>query len=233
MCGRYTLVSPIDRLQQRFKFPYGDLDLSPRYNIAPTQEVLVVANDGERHAEMMRWGLIPFWVKDQKISYSMINAMGETVAEKPAFRTPLRKRRCLVIADGFYEWQKQGAGKVPVRIVLKSREPFAFAGLWDSWTDKTTGSIIRSCTIITTTPNAVLEPIHNRMPVILPEEAEYLWLDPRTEDPTILTNVLCPYPEEEMEAYEVSSTVNNVKNHGPDLIEAVGTRKSPQRPPVH
>ena len=221
MCGRYSLKADIAQLAMRFEFAADEAIHEPAYNIAPTQQVLTVTNDGELRAEYMRWGLIPFWAKDAKIGYRMINARGETVAEKPSFRTALRKRRCLILADGFYEWQKLGGKqKRPMRIVLKSGEPFAFAGLWETWKDPE-GEMVKSCTIITTAANDYLQPIHDRMPVILPRESESFWLDKDVEDPLALTSVIAPYPDSEMEAFEVSTLVNNTRNKGPEVIDSV------------
>ena len=169
----------------------------------------------------MRWGLIPFWAKDAKIGYRMINARGETVAEKPSFRTALRKRRCLILADGFYEWQKLGGKqKRPMRITLKSGEPFAFAGLWETWKNPE-GETVKSCTIITTSANDYLRPIHDRMPVILPPEMESFWLDKEIDDPIALTSAIAPYPDDEMEAFEVSPLVNNTRNKVPEVMSPV------------
>lgn len=218
MCGRYTLASQLSFLEERFEFEAGELAHSPQYNIAPTQEVLVVTNDRDRQGEFMRWGLIPSWAKDASMGNRMVNARAETVGERPSFRVALRKRRCLVLADGFYEWRRQVNRRIPMRIVLKSREPFAFAGLWEQW-KAPSGQFIRSCTIITTTANALMEPIHDRMPVILPKEAESIWLDSSIEDPGVLATLLGPYPAEEMDAYPVSTLVNSPRNSGPDCIE--------------
>jgi putative SOS response-associated peptidase YedK len=205
----------------RFEFAADDVVHEPVYNIAPTQQVLTVTSQSERQAEYMRWGLIPFWAKDKKIGYRMINARGETVAEKPSFRTALRKRRCLILADGFYEWQKLGdKQKRPMRIALKSGEPFAFAGLWESWKDPE-GETIKSCTIITTEANEYLSPIHHRMPVILPQEQESFWLDKEVEDPLALASVIASYPADKMDAFEVSTLVNNVRNKGPEVMDPV------------
>ena len=221
MCGRYSLKADIAQLAMRFEFAADEAIHEPAYNIAPTQQVLTVTNDGELRAEYMRWGLIPFWAKDAKIGYRMINARGETVAEKPSFRTALRKRRCLILADGFYEWQKLGGKqKRPMRIVLKSGEPFAFAGLWETWKDPE-GELIKSCTIITTAANDFLRPIHDRMPVILPRESESFWMDKDVEDPLALTSVIAPYPDDEMDAFEVSTLVNNTRNKGSEVIDPV------------
>lgn len=217
MCGRYVLKSNLDFLQGRFSFDDHRLEFRPRYNIAPTQQVLTITNGGQRRAELMRWGLIPFWAKAPKIGYRMINAVGETAATKPAFRAAFKKRRCLIPADGFFEWRKDGKQKVPTYIFLKSRKPFAFAGLWESWKSPD-GETIRSCTIVTTKPNEFIEPIHNRMPVILSEETEALWLDPMTEKADTLSALLIPSPAELMEAYEVSNFVNYAKNEGRECV---------------
>ena len=221
MCGRYSLKADIAQLAMRFEFAADEAIHEPAYNIAPTQQVLTVTNEGERRASYMRWGLIPFWAKDAKIGYRMINARGETVAEKPSFRTALRKRRCLILADGFYEWQKLGGKqKRPMRIVLKSGEPFAFAGLWETWKDPE-GEMVKSCTIITTAANDFLRPIHDRMPVILPRESESFWMDKEIDDPLALASVIAPYPDSEMEAFEVSPLVNNTRNKGPEVMSPV------------
>ena len=168
----------------------------------------------------MRWGLIPFWAKDPKIGARMINARAETVAEKPAFRNALKKRRCLVLADGYYEWQKTPVGKRPYRIVLRSGEPFAMAGLWEKWKDHQ-GNVVPSCTIITTEANDSLAPIHNRMPVILPRDKEEQWLDLDIEDAAVLTHMLAPSPDDALGAYEVSTLVNYAGNDGPEVIARV------------
>ena len=217
MCGRYTLTTDISDLQIRFSFHGHDLEYRPRYNIAPTQRVLTVTNEEETQAQFMKWGLIPSWAKDPSIGSRMINARGETIAEKPSFRTALRKRRCLVLADGFYEWKKAEGQKVPMRITLKEEEPFAFAGLWEAWKSPE-DEWVRSCTIITTAPNTLMEPIHNRMPVILPQEAEETWLNPAIEDPQVLTSFFQPFPAEAMEVYPVSTMVNSVKNDAAECI---------------
>ena len=219
MCARYTLATPIeDILQGRFEPLLHQIDHQPRYNVAPTQQVLTILNDGgDRRAETMRWGLVPFWAKDLKIGSRMINARSETLATKSSFRTPFRKRRCLIVADGFFEWRKDGKEKIPTYIFLKNRELFTFAGLWENWKSPE-GEVVRSCTIITTEPNDLMEPIHNRMPVMLSDETEALWLDPMTEDPEPLGRILTSYPAELMESYEVSNYVNSPGNHGPECI---------------
>jgi len=216
MCGRFTLVSPFVAVAERFRAaaPAG---LRPRYNIAPGQDILCVVADGARRIEPMRWGLIPFWAKDPSIGNRLINARAETLAVKPSFRGAFAKRRCLIAADGFYEWRQAGRRKVPVYVFLKSREPFGFAGLYEVW-KAPDGREIRTCTIITTGANDLVRPIHDRMPVIVPETLEDRWLDPAEKDRGLLESVLMPYPAEEMEAYEVTPAVNNAAHDGPDCI---------------
>ncbi len=168
----------------------------------------------------MRWGLIPFWAKNRSIGSRMINARAETVVDKPSFRDAFRRRRCLVLADGFYEWRRTATGKRPMRVALRSGEPFAFAGIWSMWKDPEDNSI-PTCAIITTSANELLRLIHHRMPAILPREMEGFWLDRSIQDTTELRSVLTPYPDDAMEAYEVSTLVNSVANDGPDLIARV------------
>ena len=220
MCGRYTLITDMDILQARFLFESVDLGLDPSFNVAPTQQVLTVVNDGENHARFMRWGLIPSWAKDASIGSRMINARSETLAEKPSFRSAFKRRRCLVLADSFYEWKKTGSGKTPMRIMLRSGEPFAFAGLWESWNNADDERVL-SCTIVTTNPNSFMGSIHNRMPVILSREAEAVWLDQSIEDTAMLGSLLVPYADEELEAYEAPSLVNSPANNSPELIARV------------
>ena len=168
----------------------------------------------------MRWGLIPHWAKDPGIGSRMINARAETVAEKPAFRDALRRRRCLVLADGFFEWQRTDRAKRPMRIVMRSGEPFAFAGLWSVWKDPN-GNRVPSCAIITTEANGLLRPIHDRMPVILARDAEEFWLDGGAIDPGALGGVLAPFTADAMEAYEVSTLVNSAANNHPGVIALI------------
>lgn len=219
MCGRYTLSISLAELQLRFAFPAADLEHPERYNIAPTQSVLTVVNQGQKHnlAEYMRWGLVPSWAKDISIGSRMINARAETIVEKPSFRRALQKRRCLVLSDGFYEWKGAGKNKQPMYIGLQSGEPFGMAGLWEAWKSPD-GDWLHSCTIITTEPNALMEEIHNRMPVILPRESESVWLDPGVDDPGRLTDLLQPYPADAMTARPVSGLVNNARNDFPECI---------------
>ncbi len=217
MCGRYTLISDLSELARQYEFD-GDIDaFDKRYNIAPTQEVLTVVGGETRRAGFMRWGLIPHWAKDTKIGRRMINARAETVAEKPAFRDALRRRRCLVLADGYYDWQRSGGTKRPMRVAMRSGQPFAFAGLWSVWKDPE-GNRIPSCTIITTSANDLLRPIHDRMPAILPRDTEDLWLDQNVDDPAVLSSVLTPYSDDALEVHAVSPLVNSVANEGPELI---------------
>ena len=217
MCGRYTLISNISELQGRFGFVMEPADIRPRYNIAPTQQVLTVVNDGERRGELMRWGLVPSWAKDIKIGSRMINAVSETAATKPAFRSAFRRRRCLVLADGFFEWRREGKQRFPMYFTQKTGEPMAFAGLWENWKSPE-GEWVRSCSILTTAANDFIEPIHNRMPVILSAETEPLWLDPLTETPDTLQPLLLPAPSELLQVQEVSPTVNNVRNDNPGCV---------------
>lgn len=218
MCGRYTNTANLDAMQMRFDFDTDETDFVPRYNLAPTQyaPVLILDQNGHRRLEMMRWGLIPHWAKDASIGNRMINARSETIQEKPVFRSSFKKYRCLVPADGFYEWQKTGKTKQPLRIMLKSRQLFAMAGLWAKWQGPD-GKEIRSFTILTTTPNALLKQIHDRMPVILPPDLEEAWL--KSEDIDQLQGLLVPYPAQELTAYEVSTLVNSPKNEVEDCIK--------------
>ena len=220
MCGRYTLIADLGDLAQRFEFDGSDFSYDPGYNIAPTESVPTVRNVEGREAALMKWGLIPFWAKDPKIGYRMINARAETIAEKPAFRNALKKRRCLILADGYYEWQQTPVGKRPFRIVMRSGEPFAMAGLWETWKDPE-GNVVPSCTIITTSANNYLAPIHNRMPVILPLEYEDLWLAMDIDDGAALTQMLIPSPDDILDAYQVSTLVNYARNNGPEIIARV------------
>lgn len=194
-------------------------DFTPRYNIAPSQNAPVILNENEKSIQLLRWGLIPSWAKDPKIAYQLYNARAETIAEKPSFRNAFKKRRCLIPADGFYEWRMESDGKTktPMRVRLKSKEPFTFAGLWETWKDPQEKES-RTFTIITTEPNEVLQPIHNRMPVIMKPEDEEAWLDPQA-DLKHLTKILMPYSSNAMEAYAVSKLVNSPKHDSPDCIE--------------
>ena len=220
MCGRFTLRSNPHRIAEVFQLEQ-QLELFPRYNIAPTQDIAAVrfdADQNRRQLSFLYWGLIPSWAKDAKIAGRMINARAETLAEKPSFRHAFAKKRCLIPADGFYEWKKLGDGtKQPYYIHRQDDEPFAFAGLWESW--KTEGRTIESCTIITTSANELMEPLHDRMPVILPAEVYAVWLDPEIQDKAALAELLKPFDSDLLEAYPVSTLVNNSRNENPKCLE--------------
>ena len=225
MCGRYTQKESLEKLLKRLGLGKV-LSLTPRYNIAPSQLVACVwqaVENGHREAVMLKWGLVPSWAKDPNIGYKMINARAETVAEKPSFRKAFKRQRCLVLADGFYEWKREGKAKQPYYIHFKDSQPFAFAGLWEHWQDKTKedSTPIESCTIITTGANELMEPIHHRMPVILQEKSIEVWLDAEITEPNILNPLLRPYESDEMEAYPVSTVVNNPRNDGPECVQPV------------
>jgi putative SOS response-associated peptidase YedK len=220
MCGRFTLTDPDQDLVEQFQLS-GIPNLQPRYNIAPTQPVAAVRRDAESMAREMvlfYWGLIPFWAKDPSIGARMINARAETAADKPAFRAAFKRRRCLVVADGFYEWQKQDGGKQPFFIFMRDQRPFAFAGLWEHW-EGADGSAIESCTLLTTQPNELVKPLHNRMPVILAPDDYELWLDVDVQDIARLQPLLRPFPAARMDAYAVSRRVNRPENDDPAVIE--------------
>ncbi len=220
MCGRFSLGVSATQLIDLFNLTEIPT-WGPRYNIAPTQEVLVVVKTPEhsdRKARLHRWGLIPSWAKDRSIGTQLINAQAETAASKPAFRAAFRKRRCLILADGFYEWKTEGRHEQPFHIRLHDGRPFAFAGLWEHWAGGE-GAAIDSCTILTTTPNDLLRPLHHRMAVILGPEDYDLWLDPAIQEVERLQPLLRSYPPEKMEAYPVSRMVNNPANDDPRCIE--------------
>jgi putative SOS response-associated peptidase YedK len=224
MCGRFTLTASVDQLIDRFDIEYflEQEDFQPSYNIAPSQSVVAVINNG-LHNKMgyLRWGLIPPWAKDMSIGHKMINARSETLLEKPSFRTAYKKKRCLIIADSFYEWKRlDEKRKIPMRIKLKSEGLFAMAGLWESW-QSPDGKSIFSCTVITTTPNKLVEGIHDRMPVILRPEDERTWIDPSINDTRILEPLMAPLDEKLMEVYEVTSLVNSPKNNSIELIHRI------------
>ena len=214
MCGRFNFLSHKTAVEERFGVTDIDFDIVPRYNIAPGQKIATVIQDPELRMVEMRWGYIPVWAKEDKIGYKMINSRAEKVAESRVFKSSFQKKRCLIPATGFYEWQKVGKVKKPMHIRLESREIFSFAGIYSHWKSPQE-KIVLSCSIITTTPNNLVEPIHNRMPVILPGEKESTWLDPDLQDVEILKNLLMPYEPEGMEAYEVSTYVNSPSNTGP------------------
>jgi putative SOS response-associated peptidase YedK len=231
MCGRYAFYTPIEAVTRLFGVSEVHArDVTPRYNIAPTQEVPIVrvsafleedaAREPVRELALARWGLVPFWAKDPSIGNRMINARGETVAAKPAFRAAFRKRRCLVPADGFFEWQKTDSGKQPWYIHATGGEPLAFAGLWELWDPPEDGAPLASCTIITTRASDFMRPLHDRMPVVLDAAGRDAWLD-TASSPEQLQPLLAPAPEDVLEAWPVSRRVNSPFNEDPSLVEPV------------
>ena len=221
MCGRFTITLQPAFFQQELDLGKIPSEWTPRYNAAPTQNIPVSRNLETHDAEMVRWGLIPFWAKDESIGYKLINARSETLAEKPSFRNAFEKRRCLIFSDGFYEWQKptqKGEQKVPFRFFLKGGKPFAFAGLWESWKSPEEETIL-SCAIITCAANALVGKIHERMPVILNKENCWKWLEHRPVPE--LSALLNPYPAEDMDAYPVSTRVNNPREEDEKLVEPI------------
>lgn len=218
MCGRFAFYSPSEATAALFGVD-GALAVEPRYNIAPTQFVAAVRDDAERQRElvMLRWGLVPFWAKDPAIGNRMINARAETVAEKPSYRAAFKHRRCVVLADGFYEWHRDGDVKTPYFISLASGEPFALAALWESWSDKDSGESLQTTTFITTAANDFMQPLHHRMPVILQSDTAEEWLSGSND---FLESVAVRAPA--LRAWPVSRRVNNARNQGDDLIDADG-----------
>lgn len=223
MCGRYTLSSPGDDVADLFALDAVP-EIHPRYNVAPTQEAAVVRQDpkGPRRLDYLRWGLIPVWAKEAAIGNKLINARGETVAEKPSFKTSFKKKRCLVPASGFYEWKAEGKGKQPYLIHRKDGKPFAIAGLWSAWKEPESGEWIETFTLLTTDPNELMQPIHNRMPVIVAQEDFGAWLNPANEDIEALQALIRPAPADPFEAYPVSKAVNSPSNDSPACVERVG-----------
>ena len=219
MCGRFTLKTHTEHVRTLFKLDKAPT-MSPRYNIAPTQPVAVVRLDASSARELahVQWGLIPHWARDPSIGARMINARSETIADKPAFRSAFCRRRCLIPADGFYEWKKGAAGKPPVYMHMADDAPFAFAGLWEHWQGGN-GSEIESCTIITVQANELLEPVHDRMPVILDAHDFDTWLAPEPADAKALCALLQPYPSDAMDVYAVSPFVNSPRNDSDRCVE--------------
>jgi putative SOS response-associated peptidase YedK len=222
MCGRFTLRTPAREVAEAFGL--AELPLfPPRYNIAPTQPLLAVrrmASADGRQATWLKWGLVPSWAQDPSIGSRMINARGETAAEKPSFRTALARRRCLVPADGFYEWRREGKARKPCYVRLADGRPFALAGLWEHW--ERAGQAIDSCTLLTTEANELMAGVHDRMPVILDPSDYDLWLDPAVQDAARVAPLLRPFPSERMTAYPVSTWVNSPTHEDPQCIEPVG-----------
>ena len=239
MCGRMVLTRSAREIADAFELTDADstLELVPRYNIAPTQDVLAIrpGADGRREISLFYWGLVPHWAKDRSVGHRMINARAETAASKPAFRDALRLRRCIVPIDGFYEWLRlpkapgeKGRGRsvphyvrpapVPAAEATADATFLAIAGLWEEWTDRSTGEVLESCTLLTTDANATVRPIHDRMPVVLDRAGWQLWLEPDLRDRAALTSLLVPAPADRLEAIEVSTRVNDPRNDEPDCI---------------
>jgi len=214
MCGRFSLTTDEAILNERFRLAGGIEPYVARYNCAPTQNLAVITAEEPRRLHYFRWGLIPFWAKDEKIGNRLINARAEGIEEKPSFRHAFRQRRCLVPSDGFYEWKNEN-GKTPYRIMLRTKQPFAMAGIWETW-KQPGGKAIFSFSIITTVANQLMKSIHERMPVILPQEMEDAWL--RNDNIKELLEMLKPYPSDLMHAYEVSKLVNFPRNDSPAII---------------
>ncbi len=222
MCGRFALSAKTDLVEKLLPDFHFEEELEERYNYAPGQQVPVVLDEEPTLGIKIKWGLVPFWAKDPKIGYRMINARSETVAEKPSFRNSFKKKRCLVIADGYYEWRKEENSKVktPFFIRMKDGKPFTMAGLWEKWKSPE-GKMLTTTTIITTEPNPMLSEIHDRMPSIILPEDRILWLSPETNTKH-LKNMLLQYPEESMETWEVSNHVNSSKNDDKLCVEPIG-----------
>ena len=224
MCGRFTLRTTMPVLVEHFGL--GQMPtLPPRYNIAPSQDVAVVRPCPQppgRALSTMRWGLIPAWAREPASGPRLINARSETAARKPSFRAAFRHRRCLIPADGFYEWQKRAGGKQPYHIRLLDQQPMAFAGLWETWRphDDVATRPVETCTILTTRANSLMQPIHDRMPVILTPEDYAAWLDPESHDPDLLGQLLVPFPDDRLQAVAVSGHVNRPGNDDPACLDA-------------
>ena len=221
MCGRFAIEIPSEILVEMFGLAEPPPVL-PRYNVAPTQQVPVIREsaDGRNRLDHMHWGLIPSWAKDRSVGYKMINARSETITEKPSFRQAVRYRRCLVLASGFYEWRREGQAKLPHYLRIRDKSPMVFAGLWETWKSQE-GESVESCTILTTAPNRLVEPVHDRMPVILHPDEYRTWLDRNITDPAGLSHLFLPYPADLMEMWPVSPLVNSAKNDLVQLIDRI------------
>ena len=219
MCGRFAFYSPHEAIVRLFHVDEAP-EVEPHYNIAPTQYIAAVRadRDDRRKLSMLYWGLVPWWSKEKAGAAKLINARAETVRDKPSFRDAYRRRRCLILADGYYEWQRATAVKQPWFIGLASGEPFGMAGLWESWRNPADGERLESCTIVTTAPASSIAQIHDRMPVILPASTHAVWLDPANDDVARLDPLLAPYPSELLTSHPVSRRVNSARNDEPDLV---------------
>lgn len=222
MCGRFSLTAPIEEIIEFFNIVNGEaLEYEISYNIAPGHNVLSIISDGSNNrGGYLRWGLVPSWADNSSVGNKMINARAETIEEKASFKNLLKRRRCLIVADGFFEWKKDDQGnKRPFRMIRQNNRLVAFAGLWDRWEKE--GNVLQTCTIITTKPNEIMKDIHDRMPVILSEEAQKIWLNRNIQDTQLLKQLLTPYPPEDMIAYEVSPIVNSTKNNQVECIQSL------------
>lgn len=221
MCGRFAFYSPHEAVVRLFGVAAAP-EIEPRWNIAPTQFIATVREaGGPREVAMLYWGLVPSWAKEKSIGARMINARSETLGEKPSFRNAFRRRRCLVLADGYYEWQRSGAVKQPYLIAFDDGQPFGMAGLWERWRDPATGEPLESCCIVTTSPAPTVAHVHDRMPVIVPPDAYAEWLDPKNEATERLARLFEPCGRPDLRARPVSRRVNDARNQGPSLIEEV------------
>ena len=221
MCGRYTITTPAEKLAQLFEVEVS-AQYQPHYNAAPTQQLPVISNQKKQHILLYHWGILPRWAQEQGSSQRLINARAETVAEKASFKNSFKKRRCLVVADGYYEWKKTDSKKIPHRILLKKERPFTFAGIWDTFEGES-GAEIPAFAIITVAASPSIADIHDRMPAILDKEAAGLWLSD-SEDYEGLQDVLRPYPDAHLKAYAVSTQVNAVKNNEESLLQPVNSK---------
>ena len=223
MCGRFAFYSPHEAVARLFGVADAP-EIEPRYNIAPTQFVAAVRETGgPREVAMLYWGLVPSWAKEKSIGARMINARSETLAEKPSFRNAYKRRRCLLLADGYYEWQRSGPIKQPYFISFASGEPFGMAGLWERWRDPGSGEPLESCCIVTTSPAPAVAHVHDRMPVIIPPDAYAEWLDPDNAATDRLARLLVPCEAPGLQARPVSRRVNDARNQGAGLLELLGT----------
>jgi putative SOS response-associated peptidase YedK len=217
MCGRFVLKSPASLIARGFNIQQPLFNLKQSYNIAPSQNIYIIVNDGVGKLKQCRWGFVPLWSKDRSIGYRMINARAETITTKRSFRSAFRKNRCIIVADGFYEWRKKEKAKSPFFIRLKSGKPFGLAGIFNRWKSPE-GEDLCTCSIVTTVANELVQEIHHRMPVIIPKERQQLWLDPSVQDEMKVLPLLQPYPFKDMELYEVSTQVNSPGNNSPENI---------------
>ena len=231
MCGRYRLSRRKQLVEEYFDTVSDEPDWNPRYNIAPTQPIPVIRQHPKepvRQLSLIRWGLIPSWAKDPSVGVQMINARSETAATKPAFRDALKSRRCLIPADGFYEWMRTGRAKQPYCFEVNGGELFAFAGIWDRWKDPS-GNWVKTCSILTTTPNAVTSAVHDRMPVILDPDSYDLWLDPGIREVAVVSELLKPFDARMMRCYPVSTRINHVANDDEECSRPTETPKVQER----